>query len=202
MSKASFGDFGSKPIIHYRTKLVLEKYYEYIGNLETIDSIELQIYKLDNDYHINYIAGIHTELDNEEKFAVFLDIEFSKKPNMLGYTNILNVDLVTVTYSKRGISFAKSFYLYMVKQLGYTIIGDSLQYFGARKLWTRLSKLDGVSVHIINYDTKQFIEKDVELYHGNEDHEFDERVWSYDNSKKHVRLILENKPLLIDTNIV
>ena len=36
------------------------------------------------------------------------------------------------------------------------------------------------------------IERNVKLHHGIEDYDFDERVWDYTDSKKHVRLVLKD----------
>jgi len=47
-------------------------------------------------------------------------------------------------------------------------------------------------IFICYVNKDQYIEKDVLLTHGNYDHEFDKRVWDYDDSKISVRLILKD----------
>ena len=83
-------------------------------------------------------------------------------------------------------------YKFLVKKEGYIILGDEIQYFGARKLWAKLSKSLDVKVDIIDVDTNKYLEKDVILKHGSEDWEFDNRVWSYNVDKKHIRLLLKD----------
>ena len=58
-------------------------------------------------------------------------------------------------------------------------------------MWVKLSKQLDVRVDIIDLHSEKVLEKDVILKHGTEDWEFDNRVWSYDYEKKHIRLILK-----------
>lgn len=93
--------------------------------------------------------------------------------------------------SSRGYGIAKEMYRYFIQHEGYTIIGDSIQYFGARVLWSRISMMSDIVVDIFNSKTGKYIENDVTLRHGSEDWDFDNRVWSYDTDKEHIRLIMK-----------
>ena len=68
-----------------------------------------------------------------------------------------------------------------------------MQRFGARRLWSRLSKMEDLIVDIIDVKNNKVLVADTEIYHGLEDKDFDTRVWSYEAGKKDIRLILKNK---------
>jgi hypothetical protein len=73
------------------------------------------------------------------------------------------------------------------------LLGDENQYLGARKLWAKLSRTSDIAVHIIDLNTKQIIVNDAIILQGIEDGSFDDRVWSYTDEKKHIRLIAHIK---------
>ena len=104
----------------------------------------------------------------------------------------MNVEGVRVPNSLQGRGIALIVYRFFVKKLKFNILGDETQYFGARKLWAKLSKMVDVTVDIIDIRDGSFLEKDVVLHHGTEDWDFDHRVWSYNVDKKHIRLILKD----------
>jgi hypothetical protein len=83
-------------------------------------------------------------------------------------------------------------YKYIVNHLGYTIIGDREQYFGARRLWARLSQSLDINVDLVDLSSKKIIDKNVTLHHGKYDEDYDEKLWSFeeDISKEHIRSIL------------
>jgi hypothetical protein len=82
-------------------------------------------------------------------------------------------------------------YTYLVKNEKMIILGDEIQYFGARRLWAKLSKKLDLTVDIVDVSKGIYLERDVLIHHGLEDWEFDSRVWDYTTSKKHIRLILK-----------
>ena len=67
-----------------------------------------------------------------------------------------------------------------------------MQRFGARRLWSKLSKIEDLTVSIIDFCTDEIIDSNVTIYHGAEDSDFDKRVWSSDSSKRHIRLVLKS----------
>jgi hypothetical protein len=73
----------------------------------------------------------------------------------------------------------------------FLILGSDMQRFGARRLWSKLSKCEDLNVSILDFNTREIIGSNVRIYHGDLDEEFDERVWSYGVDKKHIRLILK-----------
>ena len=65
--------------------------------------------------------------------------------------------------------------------------------FGARKLWSNLSKSDTVKVDVFDTNKCQVVYKNYIINHGNEDYEFDTNIWSYDdNIIPQIRLILKD----------
>jgi len=92
----------------------------------------------------------------------------------------------------RGNNITTSMYNYFIKKQKYNILGDLKQFFGARKLWSKLSKQTDLTVDILNLDTEEYIEKNAVIKHGDLDHEFDTRVWSYGVDKNHIRMILKD----------
>jgi hypothetical protein len=140
----------------------------------------------------HYKLGRSITLNGELKFAVYLEIDLSPVHSLLGLKNVFNVDSVAVSTTNQGAGIAKALYLHFVKKLKFNILGDEEQYFGARKLWTKLSQTEDTTVDIIDIDKNEYIEKNVILHHGHYDHEFDDRVWSYGHEKKHIRLILKD----------
>ena len=109
-------------------------------------------------------------------------------PDMLGLTNIYNVDAVKVSKNQQGLGIGLALYKTLLKR-NLVLLGDETQYLGARKLWAKLSMAPDITVHIINLNTKQIIEDDAIILQGIEDDSFDERVWPYTEEKKHIRLI-------------
>lgn len=75
--------------------------------------------------------------------------------------------------------------------MNFVIMGDSQQYFGARKLWSKLSKSSDVIVDLVNIKTKKVLKKNITLHQGNSEEDFDKAVWSLDTSKENIRPILK-----------
>lgn len=146
----------------------------------------------------NYILGyfettpIDTKLGKEDwtEFIVEFGITFSKGTKSKIFGDLYNVDGVGV--KTKGIGFSKLMYKYFAKEKGITILGDSEQYFGARKLWSRLSKELDVVVDLYNTNADFVIEENVVLHHGNYNNDFDERLWSFSKDKNNIRSILKD----------
>jgi hypothetical protein len=148
-----------------------------------------------------FICGYWEEKDRITKlgkesykvFTVVFQINLSRQKsfeNLMKMKKLVNVDGVGIRQDLTGKGLATIIYKYLVNNLNYTILGDEVQYFGARKLWTRLSKEVDVKVDIIDTNTKKIIFENVILHHGNYDHDFDERLWSYQDDKSHLRSVL------------
>lgn len=204
MSIAGYGDWTpTKDMIHHMSGIVISKNWEKIGDLkldigeEQESTYEIRRYKEGNVHKI--IVGEFINYDNKTAMRFNIaasikllrrkDIESWIKPkeNIIG---IFNVDGVVVKDSLRGNGIALSFYKFLIKT-NYIILGDETQYFGIRKTYARLSKHPNLKMSIIDIEKEIILEKDVVVDQGNEDYEFDDRVWSYTTEKKDVRLLLQ-----------
>ena len=134
-------------------------------------------------------AGIEKVNIFESVFQIGLS-RYKSVEKKLGYKRLINVNGVAVLkgYSGKGISTI--IYKYLVNELEYNILGDEQQYFGARKLWSRLSKELDVEVDLIDIKEKKVIESNIILHHGQYDEDFDKRLWSYEDDKQNIRSVL------------
>jgi hypothetical protein len=158
----------------------------------------IKFYQLRNS--LTFIVGFDTTeiidtksgQETKENFKVIFKIQFTrvKKFEKIGYNRMIKVNGVVTDSEYQRMGIAKQIYKTIVNELNYTIVGDEEQYFGTRKLWTRLSNEVDINVDIININSKEIIYSDVVLHHGKYDEDFDERVWSYGNEKKNIRPIL------------
>jgi hypothetical protein len=190
MSIAGKGDF--KPTITYNgglSLLILKKDYSLLSKFK-FNSEEYELYR--NNIigkSTKYILGNvqFNEESNEDEFNIVMEIKLSDK--FIKGIHYKNVDSVKVNHDLHGLGIARTIYKFFVKDKQFKILGDEIQFFGARKLWTKLSKMIDVQVDIIT-DEGKVLETDVILHHGSDDWDFDNRVWSYTFEKKHIRLIL------------
>lgn len=193
MAIAEYGDWLDNIAISYASHFIMNKNYIFIQKIE----IGEQVYELhksnSSDYYllgcfVNKPEETKLGIIDEIKFACIANIELSKMPDMLGLTNIYNVDAVKVSKNQQGFGIGIALYKALLKR-NLVLMGDETQYFGARRLWAKLSRSSDIIVHIIDLNTKQIIEDDTIILQGIEDESFDNRVWSYSDEKKHIRLI-------------
>jgi len=193
MSIAGYGDWNpSKEMVGTRSKLVIDKHWKQVGELK-VSSREYLVYHLENTY---LLGNFMTSSEGDEKLEVDFEIRLNEHKSVANAfklnKKLMNVDGVMVAKTRQGDGIATAMYKFLVKKEGYIILGDEIQYFGARKLWARLSKSLDVKVDIIDINANKYLEKDVTLKHGSEDWDFDNRVWSYGIDKKHIRLLLKD----------
>lgn len=113
---------------------------------------------------------------------IILNASF-KNYNDLPYKNLLKVSYIFVDKNFRGKGLAKSFYIFLVKTLNYSILSDEQQYFGARKLWSSLSKIQNISIDLINFNTSEVLEKKIKFIHGENELDFDKKYYTNNYSK-------------------
>jgi hypothetical protein len=185
----------SDPKIGDMSKIVYDLQWKQIGiiSLDLYDTGDIDYCVSRHNTELSWMIGEFSEqVDNgviDIKFNIFFFIELKSVNSSLPYKNISQVKLVHTKPTLRGRKIATIFYKWLVSK-GYSILGDREQYFGARKLWARLSKELDVVVDLVDVTTHEVLEKNVMLHHGNYDHDFDERVYSYTNEKEHIRPIL------------
>ena len=160
---------------------------EEMTNYKCIDKIDkYNLFKLDKSEHINYQQDYILGYFKDNKFNKVAKIYFNK------IDEFYEVDTIYVSPDMRGNGIASKLYTYFAKELNYKILGSDMQRFGARRLWSKLSKCEDLSVDILDVENNKIIDSSVKIHHGLEDSDFDNRVWSYDSDKKNIRLILKN----------
>lgn len=72
-------------------------------------------------------------------------------------------------------------------------MSDTEQYFGARKLWSKLSNKPKLTVDLLDTRTCNIVHKGIKIDHGPLDWNVDSRVWSYESDDLvHLRMILKD----------
>lgn len=194
MSIAGYGDWTpSKEMIGTMSAFIVKTKWNKLSTIKTKMGDEYTVYNLKNSYIIGEFK--QTTSENEEIFEVYLRINLAEHKSTaidLGINRrLMNVDGVKVNEDKYGEGLATAMYVFLVKHEKMVILGDEIQYFGARRLWSRLSKQLDLTVDIVDISKGSYLEKDVIIHHGLEDWEYDDRVWDYTTKKKDIRLVLK-----------
>ena len=192
MSIAGYGDWEpSAEMLVTMSIFVLNKKWTFVNKIK-IKTLEYSIYKLKDEF---IMGNIITSSTGEQQFEIDLKIKLMEHKSTANDLNIhkrlMNVDGVKVNESVQGLGLATAMYTYLVKNEKMVILGDEIQYFGARRLWAKLSMKLDLTVDIVDVSKGIYLERDVLIHHGLEDWEFDDRIWDYTTSKKNIRLILK-----------
>ena len=108
------------------------------------------------------------------------------------YNKTIIVSGVKTPEDLRGSGYGYTLYQALLDD-GYAVMSDRVQFNGARKIYQKFSDSGTVIVDLFDDKEKEFIAKDVKLQHGAEMWEIDDKVWSFDNSKGDIRIILRKK---------
>jgi len=190
MSIAGYGDWsGTASFEKSYSKFVIENKWEDVG---TID--KFQVKKMSTGKNITYVVGNLEPYENDkDRFTVVGQIELVHEFDLskaFGLRNLYSVSGVVVEKTSRGSGLGKKLYEFLVTEEDLNILGDEVQYFGARKLWASISQRSKLVVDLIDLVSNKYVAKNVKLDHGDLDHEFDPRLWSYSNEKANIRPIL------------
>lgn len=164
-----------------------------------VSNIKTELILLKDKKKDIYIVGNWVETPCITKLGNVIERAFNKifyielLPNKIareiGYSNAYTVKVVGVSdennIRKGGI--ATFMYKYFINMI---LVSDEIQYFGARRLWAKLSKEIDITVDIIDTRTKEVLFKNTILYHGDTDSDFDKRMWSYTKEKHFIRSIM------------
>lgn len=164
-SQAVKGDWigdPKNPTLHLDTtgeRAFNKKFKLEVEDFATIKGISLSLYKhkTEPNFRVGYWKEIKEaikgdfEIVNKFVTVVYLDADRNKDiQRKINKKFAMNIKMVFVDDSFRNNALARVLYNYIIHVKGYAIIGDKKQYFGARKLWSRLSKANDVIVDIIN----------------------------------------------------
>jgi hypothetical protein len=192
------GDWdGADLLITSISQFIFQKNWKIVGNVE-IDSNDYIIARFD-DASIHFVIGRTIDMEDggqtKPRFAVVFRIDLNDESNIgnaLGISNLFSVFSVAVKPALRGQRIAKQMYKWLINTQSMVILGDRTQYFGARRLWAALSRDTDLVVDIVDVRDMKIVEQNVTLHHGQYDHEFDQRIWSYGQEIAHIRLVLKN----------
>lgn len=180
------------------SKRIIELSYTKIKDFK-IRGKQFELYKLKSESKIKHYFILGSFLNEEEngkiieRFDCVLEMELKDQDTNIKDIGIVKVvESVIVKENLRGHGISTTIYKFLVKELKYLIMGDSIQYFGARILWKKLSEDNEVIVDLIDLKKKVILDKDITLHHGKKDHEFDKRLWSYEKGKENIRPILKD----------
>lgn len=194
MSIAAYGEWDTKLGYLFISTGVMKNKYTHIGTIQ-LDR-DYEVYQLNNfyEYKIGFFGEKYDEVTQtiKNKFAVSAEIDFLKMQDFEHYSNILSVKGVNIVQGLRGAGLGTKLYELFI-ELGYTLMGGEEQYYGARLLWKKFSNSPSYQVDIVDIASNTILETDVKLHHGEEDYDFDQRVWDYTPAKKNIRLILTKR---------
>ena len=167
--------------------------------IDKLSNYKLELYQIKNrkTNQPDYLLGFWTTedvdtkvgIEKKEVFQAIWAIQVAKREITLKqYKNVINIDGVFTTediqFRRKGIS--TFMYQYLVNKLHFTILGDLEQFFGARKLWTGLSKIKSMQVDVIDLSKNTVVIDNAILVHGEKDEEFDKRIWNTEESDSYI----------------
>jgi hypothetical protein len=192
---SGYGELFKKEI----TKDVFETNWDIIEQFEFQDQL-LIIAKLSENKNETWLVGKFITIDcpdsktnkKKEVFSSLLQATLnnhSEIGNLLSYKNLHQVMAIYINKENQAAGLATYFYKWLVNNYNYTILSDKLQYFGARRLWAKLSDSNQVNVDIIDINQLKIIEKNKILIHGKAEDSFDKTVWAR-YGKADIRFVL------------
>ncbi len=167
--------------------------------IDKLTNYKLELYQFTNRKmnEPDYILGFWTTeevdtkigIETKKVFRAIWAVQVAKREiSLKQYKNVINIDGVFTdedrAFRSKGIS--TFMYQYLVNKLHFTILGDLEQYFGARKLWTGLSKIKSMQVDVIDLSKSIVVIENAILIHGEKDEEFDKRIWDTEESKSYI----------------
>lgn len=182
-----------------------EKYLEeliYQDTIITDSGFKYDLYKSKNDeWYTGIIPYSNKQMSGVLRVIWIQFRDYSRYINRLNknlsYTlnKLYSVEKVSTLNHTEDMSFqrtgiATSLYKWIVDNK-YPIIGDEEQYFGARRLWSKLSGIGyPYKVDIVNIETGEVIAENMVIKSPKDYQDFDERFYSVDTSKGNIRPIL------------
>ena len=175
MSIAHGGEFDFGDI----TKIFNERYFKlFQARKHILFTKEIKL-KDNSIYNISVETdGIHIlVLNKEDDYSLMAAIEIRArllKQNLSKlYHNVISIKSVKVLDKYKNKGLMKKVYLGLL-DLGYSIMGDGVEYESARGLWVSLQGFQNFKTDILDIDNDKVLYKDIKLKDIN-----DKRVWLY-----------------------
>ncbi|MBN1970427.1 MAG: hypothetical protein JXR48_09135 [Candidatus Delongbacteria bacterium] len=174
--------------------------YEYKGTIKSKSGMSLDVWLLKNN--LFFITGFFdveeiptkSGIEEQEYFYIVNALQFNRAKTyerLFDVKKLLTAEGVITREEYQGDDISRNLYKFVVNTLNYTILSDSVQYFGARRLWSILSNEIDTIVDVVDYKEKKVLKTNVEIHHGKLDHEFDNEYYSREESKVNIRFILK-----------
>jgi GNAT superfamily N-acetyltransferase len=199
--RAGRGDYdGGKYSVSSISKTYLEKKYRHIVDLR-VGTKELSMHLLDMPGSIRMVVGFFDKkhgqelYKDEERFIEIACLDMDR--TNFSFDDHYEEPIVAVTgvftdEKYRGNGIGSRLYTETIK-LGYLVMCDDLQYYGARKIWSRLSESQDYAVDVVNIEENKVVATEVELNQGTADEDFTEEFWSYYHDKTDLLFVLRRK---------
>lgn len=187
---AMYNDYPEKLTPTATSEFVTNLKWKKVTELKSKKGITYEVRKFnEGDF---YRIGLWELIDDEKQFVRYGEVDL--RDEVVCSKTYKAVSLVRFYSKIHGDGLGTLFYKYLVKEEKIDLLSDTVQYFGARKLWAKLSKVPDVIVDVIDTKTCK-IEKGIKVYHGDVNDAFDETIWSdesHDYIAKNIRLILRD----------
>ena len=160
------------------TKIFNERYFKlFQARKHILFTKEIKL-KDNSIYNISVETdGIHILVLNKEDNSLMAAIEIRArllKQNLSKlYHNVISIKSVKVLDKYKNKGLMKKVYLGLL-DLGYSIMGDGVEYESARGLWVSLQGFQNFKTDILDIDNDKVLYKDIKLKDIN-----DKRVWLY-----------------------
>lgn len=187
--QAIIDDWGGFKVSTTRiSKRVIDKFWTVLEEATDQGKPYLIIQSKENPNLYNLGAMGH---ENErEVFIIITSLKILPRTHLKSLIkNPIQMSEVETMSGFKGQGFATLLYKWFLNK-DYTIISDNTQYNGARKLYDRLSKNHNIKADLFDDESKQFLKKDIDVDSGEEDWDFDSKLWSINADKSHLLICL------------
>lgn len=178
---------------------MIKKFAFTTGLWELIDEVfdenerKLMIYKSTSSN--KYIIGVwgHQEDPTEPQEVFIVITQVVALPfvalSKLKYTNAIQMTSLMTSKPFRGMGYAKLFYKWFLSK-GHTIVSDMVQFNGARRLYSSLSKDANTQADIVDVNELKVLKTDVHVEQPLEEWDIDLELYSLDYEKVPIRILI------------
>jgi hypothetical protein len=150
----------------------------------------VHLYRMPTEF--KYVFGI---IEDDIFYELGL-ITLEPQGNFLGYKNVYEIGEVKVANDVRQNGLSTTLYRYLVLKLNMNLLCGGIQFVGARKLWSKISRQPDMAVDVVNKCTQKIIKTNEILNHGQKDTDYNTTYWGVnrgDNDFACIRFIMRPK---------